>query len=218
MYIAQAMPYKDTETRKAKAREYARKRYVRHRDKCIAATLASRAKDPTAYERAQRKFKEVHPEYFEHKNAEYYALHGEERKAAKRERYAENPKPSKEYTRRYYKENRVSLLAKQKVSVKRREYAKRFYRKLKERVIAGYGGSCVCCGEATFEFLTIDHIEGGGRADRAKRTGAGFYSRLEKEGFPKAAYRLLCMNCNFAFGIYGHCPHHPRTTARSLPS
>lgn len=75
---------------------------------------------------------------------------------------------------------------------------------LRVRVFQHYGMSCACCGESTFEFLTIDHINGGGRKHR-KGTG-NFYSQLEKEGFPEGL-QTLCWNCNCAKGIHGICPH-----------
>ena len=34
-----------------------------------------------------------------------------------------------------------------------------------------------------------------------------FYRFLIKSGFPTDDYRLLCMNCNFAIGKFGVCPH-----------
>lgn len=36
----------------------------------------------------------------------------------------------------------------------------------KRLVIEYYGGRCVCCGEVVPEFLTVDHINGGGAAHR----------------------------------------------------
>lgn len=72
---------------------------------------------------------------------------------------------------------------------------------------------CSCCGEKYIEFLTIDHIEGGGAIHRRSigngkiGTGGGaFYGWLRSQGFP-AGYRVLCQNCNFAIGVFGYCPH-----------
>ena len=78
---------------------------------------------------------------------------------------------------------------------------------LKQQVIEGYGGKCECCGESNPEFLTVDHINGGGKAHR-ESTGYGdsHYLWIINHGFPKDL-RLLCMNCNFSIGHYGYCPH-----------
>jgi hypothetical protein len=80
---------------------------------------------------------------------------------------------------------------------------------LKAKVIAGYGGKCECCGDDHPEFLTIDHVEGSGASHR-KSLRRTFYVYLIEAGFPKDKFRLLCMNCNFAFGKFGYCPHNGR--------
>lgn len=82
-------------------------------------------------------------------------------------------------------------------------------RKLK--IINAYGGRCECCGDTNPEFLTIDHVEGGGSKHRKSlgRNGKGthFYQWIISQGFPRVGFRLLCMNCNFSYGKYGYCPH-----------
>ncbi len=79
----------------------------------------------------------------------------------------------------------------------------------KLQVIAAYGAMCVCCGETAVEFLTIDHINGGG-VKHVKSLNTTFYKFLIKNNFPKDEYRLLCMNCNSAYARYGSCPHQSR--------
>src|SRR3990172_5592270 len=80
--------------------------------------------------------------------------------------------------------------------------------KMKLQAIVAYGGKCECCGEAEPAFLTIDHIDGSGQADRAiKGIGYKFLSALRELGWPKENYRLLCMNCNFARRFGKRCPH-----------
>lgn len=79
----------------------------------------------------------------------------------------------------------------------------------KQEVIRTYGGKCACCGEDRWEFLTIDHVNGGGTKHR-KQVGSGggaFYKWLKANGYPQEGYRVLCMNCNMALGLYGYCPH-----------
>ena len=93
-------------------------------------------------------------------------------------------------------------------------YRAKYVRQFKAAVIAGYGGKCQCpggCSEYRYEFLTIDHVNNDGMEHRKKaigtrRAGTGFYRWIVKSGFPKEL-RLLCMNCNFARGRYGYCPH-----------
>ena len=69
---------------------------------------------------------------------------------------------------------------------------------------------CDCCGETIYEFLTIDHINGGGRAHRKEIHGtfASICQWLKRHDFPDG-FRVLCLNCNGALGFYGFCPHQP---------
>ncbi len=85
------------------------------------------------------------------------------------------------------------------------EYRQR-RRKFRQQVLEAYGGKCVCCGETTPEFLTIDHIFKDGAAHR-REIGNDLYPWLVRNGFPKDRFRLLCMNCNLAIGQHGKCPH-----------
>ena len=85
-------------------------------------------------------------------------------------------------------------------------------RKLRIEVFSHYCKSdapfCQCCGDTTNEFLTIDHIEGGGNKHRKEinRRGSSIYRWLRQNRYP-AGFRVLCMNCNHSFGHYGYCPH-----------
>jgi hypothetical protein len=81
------------------------------------------------------------------------------------------------------------------------------YRALKAEVFAAYGNRCDCCGETTFEFLSIEHKHGGGSKHRREvGGGVGVYKWAKKNGYPKSL-TLLCFNCNCSKGFYGECPH-----------
>ncbi len=83
-------------------------------------------------------------------------------------------------------------------------------RQLRLRVINAYGGRCVCCGEGTFEFLSIDHTYNDGAAHRKEPGMSGGNTTcfwLQRNGFPKDRFQLLCHNCNLAKAFYGQCPH-----------
>ena len=84
------------------------------------------------------------------------------------------------------------------------------HRAEREKCFAHYGPACACCGEARYEFLCIDHIDGGGEQHR-KVAGSKISRWLIRHNFP-AGFRVLCSNCNSALGHYGYCPHHPKTT------
>lgn len=82
---------------------------------------------------------------------------------------------------------------------------------VKQKIIEAYGGKCVCCGEETLEFLTIDHINNDGAEDRrqnGRKSGGKLYRWLIKNNFPKEDYQLLCYNCNCSKGFFGYCPHN----------
>lgn len=106
--------------------------------------------------------------------------------------------------------------ARQKVyREKNPEHAKAIVRKhharLKNNMIAAYGGKCACCGEAERDFLTLDHVNGDRRQHMAdlgvKACGVFLYRDLRNRDWPQDIYRLLCMNCNWATRLGGMCPH-----------
>lgn len=92
---------------------------------------------------------------------------------------------------------------------------KRFRDKIRPRktvtqaeVIENYGSKCVCCGETEPRFLTLDHINGGGRKHRKEIGGHRKLKQwLKANNWPRDQYRLLCMNCQFGFMHNGVCPH-----------
>jgi len=108
--------------------------------------------------------------------------------------------------KKLYDNNKDSSKYKQTKS----ETGKKFRTNQKQKIINAYGGKCICCGETNKEFLTIDHINGKGRQHRRELGGSSFlYKYIIDNNFP-TEFRLLCMNCNFAIGMYGYCPHQPK--------
>lgn len=85
--------------------------------------------------------------------------------------------------------------------------------KVRLEALQAYGGTtpqCVCCGEGQLLFLALDHIDGGGHAQRKETGGGGFYTWLRRHNYP-AGFRVLCHNCNFGRQINGGtCPHQER--------
>lgn len=82
----------------------------------------------------------------------------------------------------------------------------RKHRAEREACFQKYGGVCACCGEHRYEFLAIDHINGGGIRHRKQLKITKIARWLARNGFPDG-YRVLCHNCNMALGQYGYCPH-----------
>jgi hypothetical protein len=66
---------------------------------------------------------------------------------------------------------------------------------------------CACCNESHEEFLSIDHINGGG--GKHKREVRHVYAWLKRNNFPQG-FRVLCHNCNQSLGAYGYCPHQAK--------
>lgn len=77
----------------------------------------------------------------------------------------------------------------------------------RNQILEKLGGKCSCCSETTTVFLTIDHINGGGNAERMKVGKSRYYKYIVMQGIPPDKYRILCYNCNAAYMILGYCPH-----------
>lgn len=98
--------------------------------------------------------------------------------------------------------------------------ANRTYReKIRLTVLGHYGKNgvptCLCCGETRMEFLGLDHVNGGGQADRKLHTNSQTLQiHLIRDGFPEG-YRTLCHNCNMSLGMYGYCPHSAEKNAHA---
>lgn len=83
--------------------------------------------------------------------------------------------------------------------------------KLRSDVLNAYGNKCKCCGEATRQFLCIDHINNDGakhKRDNNLKSAQAFYTWLRTNNYPKDNFQILCHNCNMAKGFYGACPHN----------
>lgn len=102
-----------------------------------------------------------------------------------------------ERSREWHKRNRKS------VSDRHRKNNRR----LREEIIGAYGGKCACCGETTYEFLTVDHVKNDGSLHRQQIGQRMIYRWLKENNFPKRGFQLLCYNCNLAKARYGKCPH-----------
>ena len=121
--------------------------------------------------------------------------------------------------RREVAEWRAVNPTKTKKSARRSALALYWRRKL--RIFAALGGQCVVCHESDMAFLVVDHIAGGGRAQRRILGGGtpGFYREVERSGPDVTLYAILCHNCNHRKSLseragtrkqcsceYGDCP------------
>ena len=79
---------------------------------------------------------------------------------------------------------------------------------LRLEVFAAYGGKCACCGESDQRVLTIDHIKP--LRGRARKDA---YKQARREGFPRAKFQVLCLNCNMLKGAGAACTHGQQITS-----
>lgn len=109
---------------------------------------------------------------------------------AAKERYKKNPEKYKAIARKQHDENR------EKINKKAHEWRKN----LRLSVLNHYSNGklkCACCGENTYDFLTVDHVNNNGTKERKESGGGGHhnYRRIIKLNFPEG-YQILCFNCN----------------------
>lgn len=86
-------------------------------------------------------------------------------------------------------------------------YGDRERAKLKLEMLNAFDRKCECCGETHPEFLSLEHrIPGNGQNSTGLKSHQ-LYRVARNEGWPKDKYACLCMNCNYAKGHFGYCPH-----------
>lgn len=135
----------------------------------------------------------------------------EKKKQKNKEWRIKNKDKCREYKRnwRMKPENNQKEIEKGRIwREKNPNYSKYLNIKQKKIVIYHYSNGenkCKCCGENIFEFLSIDHIEGGGTLHR-KSIKSRLYPWLIKNNLPKG-FQVLCFNCNFGKYKMGICPH-----------
>lgn len=111
------------------------------------------------------------------------------------------------------KKYHIDYCARPEYLERQRRIAKEIGQKYRRVVLEHYGGSpprCACCGESNYEFLVLDHINGGGVKHRKEVAnglgGLKMYIWTVRNNFP-SIFRVLCSNCNSSYGSYGYCPH-----------
>lgn len=152
-----------------------------------------------------------------------------EQKAKQAKYYAEwrskNKERVKGYLRKYYQEKREKVLQQQREYDARtperknrrhtpeydKEYrrrhpqdrrdAKEYRRRRRKELLGLLGGKCEKCGIDDWRVLQIDHINGGGRKERA--SGYDFNAiRRDVLEHGREKYQVLCANCH-ALKTYG---------------
>jgi hypothetical protein len=119
-----------------------------------------------------------------------------------------NEQQGKEYRHKYFLEHKEYIAEKtRKYRLEHKEHIKELYISRRKEVLGHYGGKCTCCGETTYEFLAIDHINNDGAKHRREVGGSrGLFLWLRRHNYPDG-FQILCHNCNCAKAYYGECPH-----------
>jgi len=130
-------------------------------------------------------------------------LHNQEIKEYRKKWSAEHKEKIREYSKEYLK----------KYPERIKKYKIKIRKKLKNLIFTHYSSNppkCACCGESHIDFLTLDHINGGGTEHRKLlyKQGTTIYLWIKKNNFPNG-FQVLCMNCNWAKGHSKNhlCPH-----------
>ena len=86
-------------------------------------------------------------------------------------------------------------------------------------VFAHYGLECLCCGNDSYDELTIDHLDGDGPEHRkaiGAQTSQELYRWLIKNGFPDRPRLIsLCRGCNSSKRSGDRCRKHDRVLVRT---
>lgn len=121
-------------------------------------------------------------------------------------KWRDDNKEWKKQTDKKYRECNKEILKKWRDDNKECLYQKKKEKRFENKIrvynhYSNYDIKCSCCGENQIEFLSIDHIEGGGNKHRKALGFSGYhiYNYLIKNNFPPG-FQILCMNCNFSKG------------------
>lgn len=171
---------------------YAQRYYQQNREKVILRTKIYREKNKEKYNAARRAWYKKN-KVKKNISARKWRLANKDKERAATLRW-----------RKAYPEKWVAQLERNRIMNIRLVAEK------KKIILDHYGSRCNCCGLSDSRFLTIDHVEYGKHnrmSDAEKRrVGINVYRQVIREGFPNR-FQILCMNCNWAKGVFGKCFH-----------
>lgn len=100
-----------------------------------------------------------------------------------------NSMSKKQAQKKHYEKNKEA----------RKLNTKNYLRRIRASALAIMGGECVHCGFSDERALQIDHINGGGTRDLAKKGVGGSFHNVVIRSFlaGENKYQLLCANCNW---------------------
>ena len=75
-------------------------------------------------------------------------------------------------------------------------YTRKYRWKLKKEICEKYGGCfCKCCGNTDIRILTLDHLDGSGKAHRETIKDHSLWRWAHRNHYPPI-FQILCVNCN----------------------
>ncbi len=172
--------------------------------------------DPVKKKEYSRQYRESHKTMFANYQRNYYRSNKAQLDAQNKEWYEKNKSLVLERGKQRYLTYKPKILAYLKDYMKRPGVREKHnlrvkgYRKRDRLLCLGHYSDgkiqCACCGEKEYDFLTIDHVAGGGHKQRKEIHYGHLFRWLMRNNFPDG-YRVLCWNCNCSIGLYGRCPH-----------
>ena len=92
---------------------------------------------------------------------------------------------------KYYYKNKALIRS------KKRPYDIQLNQRKRRELLEMMGMECVACGYSDYRALQIDHVYGGGRADRKNKGMRSFLKHvMDKIKNGSDEYQILCANCN----------------------
>lgn len=159
----------------------------------------------------KRQYRQDYPEVVKKQECTRYLKHGEKMLAKSKQRYVDHRHERIEHQRVYALERTPEVV--RKTEMKKEQWGKRNRKALNDQLLQIYGSKCACCGESNRVFLTLDHINGDGNAERKalKNRQGGCLGKAIREP-DKSKYQILCYNCNYGKQRNkGVCPHKSHT-------
>jgi len=107
--------------------------------------------------------------------------------------------------RQWYQANKKRLRKTKRETMRRlrserpehyRDQSRQAKQRLKDKVFAAYGASCLTCGFTDRRALTLDHVLNNGAEERKAIGERGVYRRALLVEH-RNEYQVLCMNCQF---------------------
>lgn len=196
------------ERRKQYIKNYAKKYYELHKDELAEYKQKWDSEHKEQVNVRKRKWAEANNVYLK-RNPEakkLWELKNKEKRAKAKREWSQKNRERHNAAKRRWAQNKDN-------KEKKKKYETDLYYYLKNEVLTHYGGDppkCNCCGESNKMFLTLDHINGGGKQEVwGKHAGnhRSFLKSIVVRNFPPL-YQILCHNCNSGRARNkGVCPH-----------